>query len=535
MNKCIVICLIGLLASGYTQALNSEILQRQKQEVINATEELRIQYDVPGMAISTFTSQGPQLSFALGHSNKERTKNFSVSETLVPVASVSKMFTSMGIFSLIQKGLITERTKLSDLNKTLFHRVVQNQCPEMMVQLEKIEISQLLSHTSGVTQDLANGVQWWTPESIEDGKEVTTEQFVKNFCKTQFVFEPGQIPAESKYSNLGFNLLGQIIEAYGNVTSYENYIQKSVFEPLQMTNSDFNLNKDQVDKMTVSWGNHGSVDPDDDQSRLALPKVKYTGFYAGSAGLNSTAEDLTKFGMELLNWTVNPGAAKLGLSWKQQIYPQARFYGSVLGKGFILFNTQSSDFDSHQEGYQCYGHTGTDYGSRAIIYACPELDWGFVAVFNVRNVNREHFLRSVSQKLIDLNILRPEKQELSFEAQKWVDAVKEFQQQEPPMLVKPVIADPNEAPEGLKEYLGVYHSGIQGKIKVEISTDNKLVFLGGTLSPHPNGHADKFVFQKETYFGHSGETFTFVRDASRKVVRINAFQNLLIAEKVSSL
>jgi CubicO group peptidase (beta-lactamase class C family) len=144
-----------VLASAPTaSALDS----KQINDLLRPVEELRIKADVPGLAIATFTSRGPQLTYASGVTSLGLSaKPVSATATLFPIASVSKLFTTVVVFQLIQQNVFTLDTKLSEFPETPFFRIVKERCPEKMSMLEKIRIRHLLSHQSGIGQDTPGG------------------------------------------------------------------------------------------------------------------------------------------------------------------------------------------------------------------------------------------------------------------------------------------------------------------------------------------------------------------------------------------
>ena len=75
------------------------------------------------------------------------------------------------------------------------------------------------------------------------------------------VFAPQK---ETSYSNLGFDLLGQVI-ANVSGTTYEDYIDTAIFKPLNLLEASFTVPDDSVAAKAPSgsdWGvNQGSNNP----------------------------------------------------------------------------------------------------------------------------------------------------------------------------------------------------------------------------------------------------------------------------------
>jgi CubicO group peptidase (beta-lactamase class C family) len=100
---------------------------------------------------------------------------------------------------------------------------------------KKVTILNLLNHTSGLPDPSALTLMSW----IHHHREAALNQtdFVKKVLPdySKLRFEPG---ARAEYSNLGYMVLGAIIESAAG-TSYEDYIRRHILRPLRMNNTDF--------------------------------------------------------------------------------------------------------------------------------------------------------------------------------------------------------------------------------------------------------------------------------------------------------
>lgn len=141
-------------------------------------------------------------------------------ETVFQIASVSKQFTAFAIYLLEKEG------KLS------FEDDIRKYIPELPAYGKPIRIRHLLAHTSGI-RDLAATLTLagWHIEDV-----MTTEQIMKVITRQKELnFEPG---TAFGYSNTGYTLLAQIVERVTK-QSFADYTSKTIFEPLQMTNTRF--------------------------------------------------------------------------------------------------------------------------------------------------------------------------------------------------------------------------------------------------------------------------------------------------------
>ncbi len=199
----------------------------------------------------------------LDKTNQEKPNQFSQFR----IASVSKPMTAIAILQLYEKGKI-------DLDIP-----IQNYLPEFPKK-EKgdITIRQLLNHTSGIPHYKSDlGIFNFTHYD-------NCEKALDKFQNRELVFKPG---TTFLYSSFGYTLLGAIIEKVSR-KSYQTYMQENIWKPANMTQTNLEQTKNNV---YIKLGSSFYRSPKNDLS--------YT--YSGG-GINSTAEDLLKFGKAILNY-----------------------------------------------------------------------------------------------------------------------------------------------------------------------------------------------------------------------------------------
>jgi len=94
--------------------------------------------------------------------------------------------------------------------------------------------------------------------------------------------------ARGHYSNLGFALLGRALEKRTPGTTYEQYLQKNVFDPLNMTNAGFAWNPSVAKKMAVGT----ALTPDGKRYKAQISEMGWT---APMGAQFSSSRDLAKF------------------------------------------------------------------------------------------------------------------------------------------------------------------------------------------------------------------------------------------------
>jgi len=146
-------------------------------------------------------------------------------DTLFRIASLSKAFTRAAIRSLIRaERLAYDQPAIPLLELEPLPGETYNE------QLDGITIEQLLSHQGGWDREQAFDPAFTQLDiALERGwtDPPTTEQVVRYMLSEPLQFEPG---TDVAYSNFGYTVLGQVIEAVTG-TPYQMYIQQELFEP----------------------------------------------------------------------------------------------------------------------------------------------------------------------------------------------------------------------------------------------------------------------------------------------------------------
>jgi CubicO group peptidase (beta-lactamase class C family) len=230
---------------------------------------------------------------AVGFSNlatQERTKP----DTLFRIASMTKPITAIGIMILADEGKLSPEDTVAKYLPEFANQMVVAERGKETLTLKKpsrpIRLRDLLTHTSGLAP---------YPPGVSDvytKRNRTLSETALAVGLLPLEFEPG---TKWSYSNSGIDTLGRIIEVVSGDT-YENFLLRRVFEPLEMKNTTFYPNKEQLTKLAVTYGK-------DKQGRLVpapntlmdLPPHPIHPVPAG--GLVSRGDDLAKLYRMMLN------------------------------------------------------------------------------------------------------------------------------------------------------------------------------------------------------------------------------------------
>jgi D-alanyl-D-alanine carboxypeptidase len=121
----------------------------------------------------------------------ENDKKLLTTDTKYRISSITKMYTAVMIFQLVEEG----KLKLTDTLDKFFPQIPN---------AARITIAQILSHRSGIHNFEADGSWGLQPR--------TQAEVVARIAEGQPDFEPD---TKTLYSNTGYNLLGYIVEKAG--------------------------------------------------------------------------------------------------------------------------------------------------------------------------------------------------------------------------------------------------------------------------------------------------------------------------------
>ena len=141
-------------------------------------------------------------------------------KTQVPIASSSKWLTAALVMVLVDEGKLSLDDKVSKF-LPIFNKYSRGY----------ITIRQCLSHLTGIESEpikLSN--------LIKRNKYNSLEEEVEEFAtKKEIIANPG---LEFRYSNIGLNIAGRIIEIVSR-RGFEQVMQEKILRPLQMRNTSF--------------------------------------------------------------------------------------------------------------------------------------------------------------------------------------------------------------------------------------------------------------------------------------------------------
>ncbi|WP_299122747.1 serine hydrolase domain-containing protein [uncultured Winogradskyella sp.] len=300
-------------------------------------------YNIPGLSIGIVKKDSIVYSKGYGVKNIN-TKDLVSKNTNFHTASISKLFTAQAIIMLVQENKISLNTKLTEV------------IPELLYKDERVKditIKSLLNHTSGLTD-----VSKYNWENNNQSDNSLRDYIIGLTLKLQS--EPH---AEYNYSNLGYNILGYVVEKLSK-TSFDEFVKESILVPSQMSNSDFRYFKI-ADSIKTSPHSKRMI-----SKKIYERKIyPYTREQAPSSTLNSSANDLNKWMISFLKSSDSLSSKK---SFARMSLPSFEQY-PYIGLGFQLSNLYNE---------KAIGHYGGDKGYRSYLIMVPEKRIGLVLLAN---------------------------------------------------------------------------------------------------------------------------------------------------------
>jgi len=209
---------------------------------------------------------------AFGMRSLEPVREAMTVDTIFDIASMTKcVATATSVMKLVQEGKI----RLNDPVAVYLPEFAKNG-------KENITIRQLLTHFSGLREDLDLKTAW-------HGREAAYQMAMD----TQPVFPPG---SRFLYSDINFETLGFVVEKVSGL-SLDEYAEKNVFAPLGMNTTRF--------LPPAAWRQRIAPTEYDEHHQMLRgtvhdPSAHRMGGVAGHAGVFSTADDLSRYAQDML-------------------------------------------------------------------------------------------------------------------------------------------------------------------------------------------------------------------------------------------
>lgn len=243
----------------------------------------------------------PGFSVFISKDGKEEYRNTYLypENAIYRLASMTKPITAVAALKAQELGLINIYDPISKyldgFSKMKIGKMENGKPVFDSYATREITIKDILHHQSGLGSDVVGFYQ------VDHRKKPDTLKEAIEDIKTWYLdFDPG---TKSMYSGLtALDVLAYIIELTSHMP-FQDFINKFIFEPLEMVDTTFKLNDQQKKRLVPMYTMIGDLP---NQTMALMPVDSFSGFDAfkegypsGSAGLMSTLEDYSHFAMML--------------------------------------------------------------------------------------------------------------------------------------------------------------------------------------------------------------------------------------------
>jgi CubicO group peptidase (beta-lactamase class C family) len=273
-----------LLAQGRVQAQSMPV---QDLAAI-LKERVDIARDTMGIVAATIDS-GRRSVTAYGRSGSDRPLD---ADTVFEIGSITKVFTSLLLADMVLRGEVAADDPAAKFLPASIKMPDFEGAP--------ITLLDLATYTSGLPRMPSNFApkDWGNPYI-----DYTAERLYDYLSNHKLGFKPGK---HFEYSNLGFGLLGHILELRAG-KSYEELVVSRICAPLGMDDTRITLTDSMQQRL--AQGHSAGLAPVPNWDYLAL---------AGAGAFRSTANDLLKFLQMCLDPPDTPMAAALKMTLSER-------------------------------------------------------------------------------------------------------------------------------------------------------------------------------------------------------------------------
>lgn len=210
------------LAPAWSNQLDPPMTGRPVPEftqVDQTVKSLMVRYNLPGAALAIIDKQ--RLIYARGYGFSDSARRTPVMPySKFRLASLSKAITAAAIMRLVEQGQLSLDQRIADILSEMKSTGGDSRALT-------ITIRHALHHTSGWNRAVSGDPVFWYDSAQSRYGSVTTQSLAQVGFSSSLSASPG---AEAAYSNLGYLLLGRIIERTTG-RPYGQWITDNLFRP----------------------------------------------------------------------------------------------------------------------------------------------------------------------------------------------------------------------------------------------------------------------------------------------------------------
>lgn len=322
------------------------------------------EYDLPSVVVALIDGQDVIYENAYGFSNIEE-QTIATLDTIYKLGSITKLFTGIEIMRMSEEGLI-------DLDAPIGQYLPDFSIKSRFPSSDQITIRSILAHRSGLPR---NGtLLLWHWEASPDIFSALTNSLVDSY-------QAFPVGYRYKYSNIGYNILGRIIEVVREIESpseesaggWPYYMRDEVLHPIGMDNTGFGSDQllyGKASELNVAMGYYN-------ENGKNKPYNQYDIISLASGNMQSTMKDMVIFAQYIL---------RIGETDEDQIIGKDTLW-SMFEEQYTKPRDPNTNglawlTDKKQLGELVVFHDGTNQGFISMIALMPERDLGLVVFSN---------------------------------------------------------------------------------------------------------------------------------------------------------
>ena len=311
-------------------------------------------HHIPGVVFTMVKDGEVFFSKGYGYANLEKQTPMDSEDSVLITASLAKVFTAVGILQLNERGVI-------DLQEDV--RPYFKDFPLKTSFDEPLTFANLLTHTDGFEARMIGVAAQSQDDLLPLGKLLET------YAPTQ-LYPPGKYMTYGDYAS---NLSGYLTQEISGVP-FEQYMAENILAPLGMTSSSFYQppSDELLNREAVGY---------EYQNGHQEPIVNFYTRYGPSGGLRTTAADMNRFMLALLNGGEYEGARILNQSTVDVLFTQQ--FTPLPGMSGITYEM----FEHFENGQRALLRDGDGVGTRNRMILFPDENLGFFISYNSDDSN----------------------------------------------------------------------------------------------------------------------------------------------------
>ena len=340
--------------------------ERFRTELDRPIEVGETKFKIPGGALAVVIDGRLRYAEGMGELKLHSGKKFEA-DTLITVASITKMVTAATVMRLVENGLLDLDLPVNQYLAKDGYRLQRRAEDQSLA--DTITLRQLLDHTSGLPDDLPSGID-------EHGPAVCTtdanafRSYIKLHQQDPLWSKPGEI---WNYSNTGYMVAAAAIEA-ATGQRFESQAEELVLGPAGMATAQWRGELAEGSH-SFAYGYEVGTTPGTVPSLLPYsPSSTPCRVFAPAAGLKASVTDFAHFAEAFMaadnGWLSAHTLADLQTP-QRHTFDQGWDYSY----GFFV--------DPDYKGLKIIAHDGVAWGYRTVILMIPSRGFAFIGFHNV--------------------------------------------------------------------------------------------------------------------------------------------------------